>query len=91
MHSVDIRGGAKARLEDFGRGVMARADAGREDQDASTHEVMLGQPVTKVSAQFHHSRTRSAFEFDTDIPENRPGLAPAHPLSHPPVLGQCGG
>jgi hypothetical protein len=31
---------------------MARADAGREDQDASTHEVMLGQPVTKVSAQF---------------------------------------
>jgi len=41
LHRIYFGGGAEARLEDAGRDVVARADAGRQDQDALAHELML--------------------------------------------------
>ena len=42
LHRIHFGGGAEARLEDTGCDVVARADAGCEDQYASTHDQMLG-------------------------------------------------
>src|SRR5512133_1754280 len=51
LQSIDFRGCPKTRLENTSCDVVTRADPGCEDQDSSTHGLMLGQPATKMSAQ----------------------------------------